>query len=301
MTARRKVLVTGASSQVARPVALALAATDEVWCAGRFGEDPVRRELEAAGIRTATWDMAAGEAAQLPRDFTHVFHAAIIRHADPLEAMRVNAAGTARLMAHCREAAGFAFVSTAAVYRFVSAEHDHAEHDVLGGHTPLMPAYGPSKIAVEGVVHGLAASLGLKAAILRLNTSYGPHGHGGGPVRFFRMMREDQPIPISPDDWCCPIHTDDLVRFLPRIWALASTQAPTINLGGDEKVTVGEMMRLVERLTGVTARFKPTELVGNMLATDNRLRHSLLGACEVRLQDGLRRALEAHFPGATAA
>lgn len=36
--AKRKVLITGATGQVARPVAEALAAQDEVWAIGRFGD-----------------------------------------------------------------------------------------------------------------------------------------------------------------------------------------------------------------------------------------------------------------------
>ncbi|MFF3123671.1 hypothetical protein ACFVRD_15170 [Streptomyces sp. NPDC057908] len=50
----KKILVTGDTGQVARPVAEALAGDNEVWCLGRFGDPAARRALEDAGARTVT-------------------------------------------------------------------------------------------------------------------------------------------------------------------------------------------------------------------------------------------------------
>ncbi|MER5850831.1 hypothetical protein ABT126_28345 [Streptomyces sp. NPDC002012] len=54
ITNGKKILVTGGTGQVARPVAEAFARDNEVWCLGRFGDPAARRALEDAGARTVT-------------------------------------------------------------------------------------------------------------------------------------------------------------------------------------------------------------------------------------------------------
>jgi UDP-glucuronate 4-epimerase len=298
----KKILVTGATGQAAGPIARALAADNDVWCVGRFADDVAKAGLEAQGIRTWRWDMGVGSLAGLPTDFTHVLHAAVLRDTDDFDAaIRVNTVGTGMLMTHCAQADAFLFVSAFAVYDFIANDHDYAESDPQGGHTPWMPAYAPSKIATEGVVRALAHTLGLPTVIARLNTSYGPSGHGGLPVRFFKSMLADEPI-LVPDDGTAsghhPLHTDDMARQTPLLWRLAATTPPIVNWAGDERISVVDMMREIAGFTGVDVRFRPSAVTRATFASDNRRRRALIGDCQVSLADGLRRTIEAHFPGA---
>jgi len=296
----KKILITGATGQVARPIAEALAPANEVWCIGRFADAEAKSALEAHGITTALWDMGADDLTGLPGDFTHVLHAAVLRDTDDFEAaIKTNTVGTGRLMAHCRDAEAFLFVSAFAVYKFIAHDHAYTETDPLGGHTPWMPAYAPSKISAEGAVRALARIFDVPTTIARLNTSYGPYGHGGVPIRFFKLMRAGQPIavPRSGDDWQSPIHTDDLARQVPLLWEAADIDPTIVNWAGDETITVREMMDYISELTGVPVRYELSDVTRSSFASDNTRRRALIGDCEVRWHDGVARTIKAHFPG----
>ncbi len=56
-----KILITGATGQVANPVAKALARDNEVWAVARFGSAKARADLEAADVHCAVVDLAAGD------------------------------------------------------------------------------------------------------------------------------------------------------------------------------------------------------------------------------------------------
>jgi nucleoside-diphosphate-sugar epimerase len=301
MISGKKILVTGATGQVARPIAEALARSNEVWCLGRFADTRVRAALEAQGMHTARWDMGTDELTGLPDDFTHVLHAAVLRDTDDFDAaIRVNAVGTGMLMTHCRAAEAFLHVSAFAVYRFIAADHAYAETDPLGGHTPWMPAYAPGKISTEGAVRALARTLHLPTTIARLNTAYGPHGHGGVPIRFLKLMRAGEPIavPLSGDDWQSPIHTEDLARQASLLWGLATVDPVIVNWAGDETITVRDMMNYISGLTGVPVRYEPSDVTRASFASDNARRRALIGDCTVHWREGIPKTIEAHFPGA---
>lgn len=298
----QKILITGATGQVARPIAEQLAATNDVWCVGRFGDASQRSALEAQGIKTHRWDMGAEDLTGLPDDFSYVLHAAALRDTGDFEAaIHVNTVGTGMLMSHCRKARAFVFVSSFAVYKYIALDHQYAETDPQGGFTPWMPAYAPSKIATEGVVRAMARTLGLPTTVARLNTAYGPAGHGGVPVRFYKLMRAGEPILVPRNgsmNWHHPIHTDDLARQLPLLWKMAATTPPIVNWAGDELISINEMMQSISLMTGVPVRFEPSDITRATFASNNARRRELIGGCEVTLREGLSRTIEAHFPGA---
>lgn len=301
MMSGKKILITGATGQVAGPIARDLAKTNEVWALGRFGDAAAKAGLETAGVRTHPWDMGAQPIAGLADDFTHVLHAAYLRDTGDFEAaMQVNTVGLGQLMTHCRKAQAFLFLSGFAVYKLLGNDHHYAETDPLGGETDWMPPYGPSKVASEGVVRAFAEVLGLPSVIARLNTSYGPSGHGGVPVRFYRMMLAGEPIAVPKGgevNLQSPIHTDDMARQLPLLWDLAAPRPLIVNWAGDQAISVNEMMTTVSELTGVPVEFQPSDVIRQGFASDNTLRRKLIGDCQVSLRDGLARTLEGLFPG----
>jgi nucleoside-diphosphate-sugar epimerase len=301
MPSGTKILITGATGQVAGPIAEALAKENEVWSAGRFGDVQARAALEAHGIKTVRWDMGLDEPDGLPDDFTYVLHAAFLRDTDDFEAaVQVNCVGTATLMTHCRGARAFLYVSSFGVYKAIGPDHPYSETDPIGGHTPWMPAYAPAKIATEGLVRGLAHTLHLPTTIARLNVAYGPAGHGGVPIRFLKLMMAGEPIavPMTSEDWQSPVHTDDLARQVPLLWGVAAIDPPTIvNWAGDEVVSVRDMMQYISDITGVAVTFQPSDVSRNTFVSDNARRQALIGSCHVDWRAGVRRTVDAHFPG----
>jgi UDP-glucuronate 4-epimerase len=301
---QRKILITGGTGQVARPVAEALAADNEVWCLGRFTDPGVEGELSARGIRTFRWDMAAcgqNGLGGLPTDFTHVMHSAVHRGdgTDYDATVEINSVATGRLMMHCRRAEAFLFVSSGGIYTGKPRDHRYAETDPLGGQTPWLPTYPIGKIAAEGTARALAAILELPTVIARLNIAYGPYGHGGVPVLLFKRLLAGHAVecPFEGQNWCNPIHTDDIARQVPLLWNAATVPARVLNWGGDETVGTADLLTYLAEITGVKTSFVPSELTRQTHAFDNTLRRAVIGDCEVGWRDGLRRTLRVHFPG----
>ena len=69
----QRILVTGATGQVARPLAEKLNAHNEVIAAARFSDPQAKKELEAIGIGTAHFSMGDEDLSDLP-DVDYVFH-----------------------------------------------------------------------------------------------------------------------------------------------------------------------------------------------------------------------------------
>src|SRR5580658_3090208 len=111
MLSDKKILITGATGQVARPVAEKLAADNEVWCASRFSNPALRDELEALGMIARPWTLGENDFSMLPTDFTHVLHSALVNVQDHEQAIETNVVGAAMLMNHCRAAKAFVYVS----------------------------------------------------------------------------------------------------------------------------------------------------------------------------------------------
>ncbi|WP_046468447.1 NAD-dependent epimerase/dehydratase family protein [Allosalinactinospora lopnorensis] len=304
MSTRRKVLITGATGQVARQAAETLALNDEVWCLARFSDPGIERDLAAKGVRTRRWDMAADGLDGLPDDFTHVLHAAAYRGdgTDFETTLDINCVATGRLMTHCRRAEAFLYISSGAVYARQNRDHLHTETDPLGGWTPWLPTYPVGKTAVEGTVRAYADTLGLPSTIARLNIAYGPHGHGGVPMLLFRRMQAGEPVevPREGQNRCNPIHTDDIARQVPLLWDVAADPATVVNWGGDDVVGIQDILTYLAEITGTEALFEPSEAPRETHAFDNTRRQTFIGGCTVDWRTGLRRTLEAHFPGATA-
>lgn len=300
MPAGKKILITGATGLVARTAAETLAEHNEVWSLGRFSEPEVERRLQERGIRTWRWDMARDGLDGLPDDFTHVLHSAVERgDGDFEEVVAVNSVATGRLMTHCRAAEAFLFVSSGVVYAPQALDHLHTEADPLGNEAPWLPTYPVGKLAAEGAVRALAVTLGLPTTIARLNVAYGPHGHGGFPVIFYRQMLAGEPIaiPRAGQHYCSPIHTDDIARHVPRLWAAATVPATIVNWGGDQAVGVQDIMTYISELTGVPVDFVPSDVTRPAIAFDDTRRRSIAGDCEWSWRDGIRQTLNAHFPG----
>jgi nucleoside-diphosphate-sugar epimerase len=297
----RKILITGATGQVARPIAEKLAADNEVWALGRFSQPGIEAELNASGIRTFRWDLDGGRLDGLPDDFTHILNSAVDRGdgQDFNRAIEVNAAAIGRLFNHARDVKAFLHVSTGALYARQSIDHLYKESDPLDGVAAWLPTYPVVKIASEGAVRAFASTFGIPTIIARLNVAYGPYGHGGVPILLYRQLLDGKPIaiPHKGQNLASFIHTDDLARQVPLLWDKASLPAPVVNWGGDDAVGVQDALEYIAALTGVEARFEASAVTRETYAFDPALRRSLIGDCAVDWKSGFRRTLEDHFPG----
>jgi UDP-glucuronate 4-epimerase len=305
MLSGKKVLITGATGQIGRPIAERLVADNEVWCAARFSDPELRTQLDDLGIKTCTWSLSSGDLSEIPDDFTHVLHAAyLVAEAQHDVAIRVNAESTGLLMQHCRGAEAFVFVSASAVYEPQEPGHLYAETDPLGGLASYMPSYPVSKIATEGVVHAAARMFGLPSTIARMNIGYGMSSHGGVPVMFCQQILAGQPIgvPFGYESWGSPISEVDIAEQASGpLFDIASVPVTVLNWAGDDAVTHRELCEYIGELTGIAPQYVESEFIFDSFASDNTQRQKLIGGCKVGWRDGVRSTLARHFPGVVTA
>jgi UDP-glucuronate 4-epimerase len=291
-----KILITGASGQVAVPIALALAADNEVWGIARFTDAAARERLEKAGVRCEAVNMASGDFTGIPSDFDYVLNLGVAKSGRWDKDIAANAESAGLLMAHCRDTKAFLHCSSGAVYDPPGDEH-RTERSVLGdNHKPLLPTYSITKIAGEVVVATMARALGVPATIARLNVPYGDNG--GWPLFHMDMMLGDMPIPVPRGGPAVynPIHEDDIIAMIPKLLEVASVPVTTVNWGGDQFVTLQEWCTYLGSLAGKEPVFEETDqtLRGNPL--DVTKMHELIGTTTVDWRDGMRRMAATFHP-----
>jgi nucleoside-diphosphate-sugar epimerase len=294
----KTVVVTGVTGQVAEPVALALAAENEVIGAARFKDQAARARLEEAGIRCIPIDLAAGDVRGLPRDADYVVSFAVSKTNDWTLDLQANTGGLASLMEHHQDATAFLHCSTTGVYKPMG-HHVFAEEDQLGdnhGVWPFLRTYSISKIAAEATARWAAERFELPTTIARLSVPYGDRG--GWPAIHLEMMINGSEIPVHLDAPSVyhPLHQDDIIAMVPGLLAAATTPATTVNWGGDDAVSIEEWCGYFSELTGVPATFAPTEQTIDSVQIDLTRMHELVGTTSVSWKDGMRRMVEARHP-----
>lgn len=293
-----KILVTGLTGQVARPIALDLAKENEVWGLARFS-DPARREqLEAGGVRCEAIDLEAGDFSSLPTDFDVVLNFAVSRAPKPDfdRDIRTNAEAAGLLLGHTRPRKAFFHCSTTGVYQ--AAGHTvFTEDSPLGdNHRVMMPTYSIAKIAAEAVVRTAARQFGVPTVIARLNTPYGETG--GWPYFHLLMMQQGVPIPVHTDapSQYTLFHQRDIQRTLPGLIDAASVPALIVNWCGSEHVSIEEWCTYLGELTGLEPKFAPTVQTLESVMTDDSRMRALVGPAEVPWRQGMREMVETLAP-----
>lgn len=293
-----KILVTGLTGQVARPIALDLAKDNEVWGLARFS-DPARREqLEAGGVRCEKIDLEAGDFSSLPTDFDVVLNFAVSRTRKPDfdRDLRANAEAAGLLLGHTRPRKAFFHCSTTGVYE--PAGHTvFTEDSPLGdNHRVMMPTYSIAKISAEAVVRTAARLFDVPTVIARLNTPYGETG--GWPYFHLLMMQQGVPIPVHSDapSQYTLFHQRDIQRTLPGLIEAASVPARVVNWCGTEHVSIEEWCTYLGELTGLEPKFAPTAQTLQSVMTDDSRMRELAGAAEVPWRQGIREMVEALAP-----
>jgi nucleoside-diphosphate-sugar epimerase len=300
MIADKKILLTGATGRVARPIAEALAKNNEVWCAARFSNPTVKRELEERGIRTAKYTLGSEDFGDIPDDFDHVIHAAcnVLEVAHDFEtSIRENAEGTGLLMSHCRKAESFLFVSSAVVYApHEDPRHAFVEGDALGGSTWFAPTYGIVKVASESVARTLARLYQLPVTIARLGAAYG--STDDLPGRVYRALKAGKSLvrPSRPQ-LLSVIHIDDIVAQVEPLLRAARVPATIVNWVSDEAVEELEMYEYIAKVSGVTPTFRVDDKrANNFKVVDPGARREITGPTQVQWKAGIIKSLRLNFP-----
>jgi UDP-glucuronate 4-epimerase len=290
-------LVTGITSDVARPVAEALAKENDVTGVARFRDESARDALHAAGIKTARADLAKGELDDLPDEVDYVLHFAVIKSDKWGVALDGNIGGVAYLMEKYAGIRGFLHVSSTAVYQ-PDGHRPHDEDSPLGDshRNYFLPTYSITKIGAEGAVRHGARRWNIPTTIARLNVPYGDYG--GWPFIQFQMAEAGMDVAVHPD---APsqfhlLHSDDMIATVPRLLEIASVPATVVNWAGDEVVSVEDWCAYMSELSGVAVKCVPSEQSLASVVLDLTRMHELVGHSTVPWREGFRRMMETHRP-----
>ncbi|MGA7419930.1 MAG: NAD(P)-dependent oxidoreductase [Acidimicrobiales bacterium] len=296
-----KILIVGATGQVALPLASTLAKDNEVWGIARFSDRAARAALERAGVRCEVVDLVDPDLSALPTDFTYGLNFAIAKSGRWTEDLDASAGAVGFLMEHCRGVKAFLHCSSTAVYEPALATvftEDHPlgdNHRIWAPSMPFMQTYSIGKIAAEAVARFGARRWNVPTTIARLSVPYGDNG--GWPAAHLEMMAAGMDIPLHPErpNRFNPIHEDDVVKTLPGLLAAASVPATTVNWGGTPS-SIEEWCAEIGALTGLEPSFVETDQTISSVCVDVSRLVDLAGAPGTDLADGLRRMVTARRP-----
>ena len=304
MIENKKILVTGATGQLAGPIAKAFSKRNEIWCTSRFGNPGARKKFKDAGMKTAKWVLGSNDFSEVPDDCDYVIHAAadIIPLADDYNAaIRVNAEGTGLLMTHCRKAKAFLFCSSMAIYAVPDDPSQLVDENApLGSVQTYAHSYSTAKIACEGVVRTLARIYNLPSIICRMGMAYGgSSGHRGAPTMVFERMLAGEPVPLSlHGSHYSLISEDDVVAHIEPFLRAAAVPAVITNWGGDEPVKEKDMCDYMAQIAGLTPKYVTDDAgtYGGVALGDPTFRRTITGPNKEHWKAGLLKALQADFP-----
>jgi UDP-glucuronate 4-epimerase len=296
-----KILVVGATGQVALPLAKSLAKENEVWAVARFSDPAARASLEAGGVRCEVVDLVAPDLSALPQDFTYALNLAVAKSGKWTEDLDASAGSVGFLMEHCRSAKAFLHCSSTAVYEPALATvfgEDHPlgdNHRIWASSMPFMQTYSIGKIAAEAVARFGARRWNVPTTIARLSVPYGDNG--GWPAAHLEMMAAGMDIPLYPErpNRFNPIHEDDVLKSLPGLLAAASVPATTVNWGGTQS-SIEEWCALIGAVTGLEPSFVETDQTISSVCVDTTRLVELAGPPGTDLADGIRRMVAARRP-----
>jgi len=293
----RKILVTGPTGNLGRPLALALAATNEVWGLARFVDAGIRAELEAAGVRCIAHDLSSDPMADVPDDFHAVVHTASLipmaSEQDMARTMQINCTATALLLERCRRARTFVMCSSAGVYRH--QDRPLREDDDYGAD---LPGYAISKIAAEQLVRYLSSRWDVPCVILRIGALFGRQGGTGGATAPIDRMVAGKEIWLHPEktDGVSLLWEDDAVRLVAASLSAGEVPPLTLNLAGSEHVTVEEYCRFAGQLLGVCPRFRYTTRAYPTNPLDTSRMRSTLGSATTDWRSAMTTMVEHRYP-----
>jgi len=175
---------------------------------------------------------------------------------DPVAYMRTNVIGTQVLLDFARDSGvkQFIFASSSSVYG-VNRNLPWNEDEHL---LPISP-YAMSKLAGEGAGHVASHLYGIRFIALRFFTVYGPSQRPDLAIhKFVKSILKDEPVVMYGDGSTSRDYTyiDDIVQGILSATGYAQTNFEIINLGNSETVSLKDLVRQIEIVTGKKAKIE---------------------------------------------
>jgi UDP-glucuronate 4-epimerase len=293
----KKVLITGVTGQVARPLVQAYAKIADVYAMARYAKDADRKEMEGYGAKAVAADLAKPETlSAIPENLDYVINCAVVKTGNFEEDLKANAEGVGHLIARTKNVKAFLHFSTTGVYEYKGHSPIKETDPLADNHRSMLPTYSISKIATESVCRFAAKHFGVATTIARLNVPYGDNG--GWPAMHLHALRAGQPIMVHPEgpNYYSPIHVDDYIEKVPRLLAVASKDITTTNFGGSERVSIEDWVGYMADLTGLKPNYMQTTMAFGSIAIDTTRMHDLIGETKVQWKDGIKRMVMAQAP-----
>ena len=214
---------------------------------------------------------------------------------NPWVFLESNETGTLNMLEVCRQfgCKKFILASTSSIY---GENPPYPTPETASSSEPMQP-YAASKKGAEALVHSYHHLYDIDATIVRYFTVYGPAGRPDLAIfRFVKWVMEGEPIRINGDGNQSRgfTYVDDIARG--TIAALKPLGYEIINLGGHEVISINELVKLVEELTGKQAivQYGPPNLADMFTnqADVSKAREMLGWNPQVNLREGISNLIE---------
>jgi UDP-glucuronate 4-epimerase len=258
-------------------------------------EQNPRHQLFKADIR----DQAALEKIFAGNDFDCIVHLAAragVRPslAEPSLYAETNINGTMNLLELAREHGikQFVFGSSSSVYG-INAKVPFSEDDPI--RQPISP-YAATKAAGELLCHTYTHLYGIRCICLRFFTVYGPRQRPDLAIhKFARLIRDNKPIPVFGDGTTRRDYTfiDDIIAGVRAAIDYTDSDYEVINLGESRTVELRELILLIEKELGATAKIDRQPLqpgdVPQTFADITKARRLLDYDPQTQIEEGIHR------------
>src|SRR6266545_879454 len=215
----------------------------------------------------------------------------------PLLYAETNINGTMNLLELAREYGikQFVFGSSSSVYG-INAKIPFNEDDPI--RQPISP-YAATKAAGELLCHTYTHLYGMRSVCLRFFTVYGPRQRPDLAIhKFARLMSEGKSIPVFGDGTTSRDYTfiDDIIAGVRAAIDYDGSDYEVINLGESRTVELRELISLLERELGATAKIDRQPLqpgdVPQTFADITKARQLLGYNPETQIEEGIHRFVD---------
>jgi nucleoside-diphosphate-sugar epimerase len=210
------------------------------------------------------------------------------------ELYAVNTVATQQLLDHARRlgAGKFLFASSGSVYGL--DDHPFTEDEKL----PAADFYAVTKINAEQLIatyHGFFDSV-----VFRFFMPYGPSQRGRLIPALIDRVRGGRPVTLNDGGHPHgnPIYIDDVIGLIEAALELQGNH--TVNVGGDEVVSIADLALLIGEAVGREPMFEEgsSGATGDVVGDTARMHELFSLRPLVSLSDGIRRTVEASAPEA---
>ncbi len=274
----RRVLVTGGAGFIGSHLVAALLARGNSVTVFDNLSVGLREKVPAGAMLIVgdVTDSAAIDAATAGHDMVvHLAARVAIRSSFEfaVEDTHTNVVGTAAVMRAAQRSGSVRRVLAASSMAVYADSPTPTPIDERHPTAPISP-YGISKLALEQLVHGMAAGAGMTSAVLRFFNTYGPgqlpSPYVGVVTIFTHAMARGVAPKIYGDGEQCRdfVHVDDVVQACLRALD-ADVSGETFNVGTGSATSVNRICEMVQAALGSTLQATPAP------AAEGELRYSI--------------------------